>query len=279
MAFASFILFALLLLQVFIYQSSFLFNFTSKWTALENDHKTVVTPKPKEDQDGHPSLDPSLNVFFKVTDLHIGKTMPIYFASDRDSTPTRLLSRSEADSIPFSSSKLPYLLEFFSFSNTSPQARAMETTLKQCELKPTGGEVKFCVTSLESMLDMTRHFFGTVKPKVLTTKILSSNHTLFQNYTFVERPLEMHASKVVACHTMAYPYLVYYCHGHKGHLTRVFKIALFGENKERVEAAAVCHMDTSTWDGDHVAFRVLGGHPGSSPVCHVLPVDNVVWFA
>ncbi|KAD4179151.1 hypothetical protein E3N88_27742 [Mikania micrantha] len=259
---------------VFIY-ALLLLQFSLGSKALEIN--AVV--KPKGDQDGYQSLDPSLKVFFKVTDLYLGKTMPIYFASDRDSVPTRLLSREEADSIPFSSSKLPYLLEYFSFSNTSPQAKAMETTLKQCELKSQGNEFNFCVTSLESMLEKTRHFFGTVKPNVLTTKILSSNHTLFQNYTFVEKPLEIHASKVVACHTMAYPYMVYYCHGHKGHMNRVFKIVLGGENKERVEAVAVCHMDTSTWDRDHVAFRILGGGPGTSPVCHVLPVDNLLWFA
>ncbi|KAI3804964.1 hypothetical protein L1987_26885 [Smallanthus sonchifolius] len=259
MEFASFILYALLLLQ---------FSF-----ALEINEKTM-----ENDQDGHPSLDPSLNVFFKVTDLYLGKRMPIYFATDEDSTPTRLLSKKEADSIPFSLSKLPYLLEYFSFSNTSSQAKAMEITLKQCEQKSIVGEVKFCVTSSESMLEMTRGFFGSVKPNVMTTKILSSNHALFQNYTFVEKPLEIYASKKVACHTMAYPYLVYYCHGHEGQMTRVFKLALGGENKERVESVAVCHMDTSAWARDHVAFRILGGHPGSSPVCHVIPVDNLVWF-
>ncbi|KAI3497323.1 hypothetical protein L1887_39849 [Cichorium endivia] len=231
----------------------------------------------KEDHGGHGGLDPALNVFFRVNDLYLGKKMSIYFATNYNSTPTHLLSRDDADSIPFSSSKLPYLLEFFSFSNQSPQAKAMETTLKQCELKPKEGEIKFCATSLESMLDMTRGVLGMVKLKVLTTKILSSNHTLFQGYTFVEKPLEIYAPQMVACHTMAYPYLVYYCHGQKGHFNRVFKIALRGENGEKVDATAVCHMDTSTWDPDHVAFLVLGGQPGSSPVCHFLPADNIVW--
>lgn len=235
--------------------------------------------KPKDDQDRHPSLDLSLNVFFKITDLYLGNKIPIYLASDQDSTPTHLLSKEEADSIPFSLSKLPYLLEHFSFSKTSSQAKAMQSTLKQCEVKPIGGEVKTCVTSLESMMEMTRHFFGSVKPKVLTTKILSSNHALFQKYTLVEKPLEVNTSKVIACHTMAYPYRVYYCHGHKGHMTKLFKVALGGENKEKIEAVAVCHMDTSKWDPDHVSFRILGVSRGSSPVCHIIPVDNVVWFA
>lgn len=245
---------------------------------LENNQNNVVNPE--EDQDGHRALDPALSVFFRVTDLYRGKKMPIYFATNDNSTPTHLLSREEADSIPFSSSELPNVLEFFSFSTLSQQAKAIETTLKQCEYKPKGGdEFKFCATSLESMLDTTSDVLGTEKPKVLSTNILSSNHTLFQEYTFVEKPLEIKVPKMVACHSMAYPYKVYYCHGQKSHSNRLFKIPLDGKNGERVEGVAVCHMDTSNWDRDHVAFRVLGGQPGSSPVCHFLPADNLVWIS
>ncbi|KAJ0592973.1 putative BURP domain-containing protein [Helianthus annuus] len=240
---------------------------------LDNNHNNVV--KLKEDPDN----DPSVHVFFKVTDLYQGKRMPLYFESDNDSAPMHLLSRPQADSIPFSLSKLPSLLEFFQFSNTSIKAQAMETTLRQCESKPKGDEFKRCVTSLEAMLDMTQEFFGSVKPKVLTTKILSSNHTLYQNYTLVEKPLEVNRSEMVACHSVAYPYLVYYCHGHKGHMTRIFKLALRGDNNERIESISVCHKDTSMWDADHVVFRLLGGYPGSGPACHVIPIDNLVWVA
>ncbi|KAK1431174.1 hypothetical protein QVD17_14458 [Tagetes erecta] len=274
MTFPSFILYALLLLQ-FSLGSNALEIINEK--ILKDDHNNVV--KSDEDQDGYFTLDPSLNVFFKITDLYLGNKISVFFASNDDSTSTRLRSKQDVDSIPFSLSKLPYLLKYFSFSNTSSQAKAMETTLKQCEIKAIGGEVKTCVTSIESMLEMIHHFFGMVKPKVLATKVLSSKHTLFQNYTFVEKPIEINFSKVIACHTMAYPYLVYYCHGHKeGHKNRVFKIALGGDNKERVEAIAVCHMDTSSWDRHHVSYRLLGVQPGS-PVCHVLPLYNVLWFA
>ncbi|KAF5814347.1 putative BURP domain-containing protein [Helianthus annuus] len=239
---------------------------------MRNDPENVVKRK-----EHHDNL--YLSVFFKVNDLHIGKRMPIYFARNDDPNRTHLLSREEADSIPFSSQKLPYLLDFFSVSKNSPQAKAMKTTLTLCELKPREDEYKSCVTSLESLMDMTRGFFGTVKPNLLTTKIISSNHTIFQWYTFVEKPVEIHVSKVVACHTKAYPYLVYYCHGDKDNFTRVFKVALRGDqNGERVEAIATCHMDTSKWDPNNVVFEVLGEQLGS-PVCHFLPADNLVWVA
>ncbi|PWA46747.1 BURP domain-containing protein [Artemisia annua] len=231
----------------------------------------------KEDHFGPHGLDPALSDFFRVGDLYLGKKMPIYFEAKGDSNPTHLLSQDEANSIPFSSSRLPYLLEFFSISNSSPQAKAMETTLHECEHKLDKSEFKFCATSLESMIDMTLGVFGKVKPKVLTTKIFSSNHTFFQSYTFVKKPLEIYASKMVACHPMSYPYKVYYCHGHKAHTDRLFKIALRGENGERVDAISVCHMDTSMYDRDHVAFRVLGGQPGY-PICHFLQANHLAWI-
>ncbi|KAI3769796.1 hypothetical protein L6452_00909 [Arctium lappa] len=240
----------------------------------EENHIKVYGTKEVDD------LDPALKVFFNVNDLYTGKKMPIYFAINDPSTTPRLLAREQADSIPFSSSNLPHLLEFLSLADDSPQAKAMELTLKQCELEPRADEMRFCATSLESMLDSTRGILGMVKLKTLTTKIhdlLDSNHTLLQEYTFLKEPLEVHVHDMVACHTMAYPYAVYYCHGQKGS-NRAFEISLGGENGNRVDAIAVCHMNTSMWDPDHVAFRVLGGQPGTSPVCHFLPADNIVWI-
>ncbi|KAK1439840.1 hypothetical protein QVD17_05662 [Tagetes erecta] len=222
-------------------------------------------------------LDPALNVFFHVHDLYSGKKMPVYFAVNDPSTTPRLLTTEQSNSIPFSSKNLPYLLQLTSLPEGSPQALAMEQTLKQCELDATPGETRFCASSLESMLDSTREILGMVKLKALTTNIRNLSSTLLQGYTFLKEPVEINVNDMVACHTMAYPYAVYYCHGQKGY-NRVFEISLGGENGNLVDAIAVCHMDTSMWDSDHVAFRVLGGQPGSSPVCHFLPADNIVWI-
>lgn len=225
-------------------------------------------------------IEPSLNIFFTTKDLFLGKKMPIYFSLKDPSTTPHILPREETESIPFSSSKLPYLLEFFSYSKNARQAKSMEDTLRQCELESPKGETKFCATSLESMLDLTRDIFGLdTKFKVLTTITQFSKPTaLLQNYTIVEDPREVLAHRMVACHTMPYPYAVFYCHSQKGG-NKVFKISLVGENGDRVEAVSVCHMDTSMWDHDHVAFQVLGTEPGKSPVCHFMPTDNVVWVS
>ncbi|KAG5547921.1 hypothetical protein RHGRI_013564 [Rhododendron griersonianum] len=225
-------------------------------------------------------MDPSsLNVFFTMKDLKLGKRIPIYFSSKDLSTSPRLLPREESNSIPFSLSQLPELLDFFSFPRQSPQAEAMEYTLSQCESDPLPGETKFCADSLESMLDSARGFFGAeTEFHVLTTKYLSEHTALLQNYTVLEVPRAVETPKMVACHSMPYPYAVFYCHGQEGG-RELFELSLGGDNGERVEAVGVCHADTSRWDPDHAAFRVLRTRPGESPVCHFFPADNVIWVA
>ncbi|KAG6779505.1 hypothetical protein NC653_011612 [Populus alba x Populus x berolinensis] len=222
-------------------------------------------------------MDPSDKIFFTIKDLQVGKTLPIYFYYRDPSTSPHLISREEANSIPFSLAELPYLLEFFSLSKESPQAKAMEYTLTQCELELMEGETKFCATSLESMLDFAQATFGSeTQVKALTTNHLRKPVVPIQNYTIVEEPREILVPKVIGCHTMPYPYAVYYCHSQEGG-NRLYEISLGGENGDRVQAIGVCHMDTSQWDPENPSFRVLKIKPGTAPVCHVFPADNIVW--
>ncbi|PQM38126.1 BURP domain protein USPL1 [Prunus yedoensis var. nudiflora] len=146
----------------------------------------------------------------------------------------------------------------------SPQAKAMKDTLRECEIEPIKGEIKSCATSLESMLDFTRGVFGVDTPfSVVATTHLTNSTTNFQNYTILEEPKEISAPKMVACHTMPYPYAVFYCHSQQS-VNRVFKVLLGGEDGDRVEAVAVCHLDTSQWSPNHASFSVLRTKPGAS---------------
>ncbi|XP_050235270.2 BURP domain protein USPL1-like [Mercurialis annua] len=224
-------------------------------------------------------MDPSSNVFFTINDLKIGKTIPIYFPSKDPSNSPHLLSRKEANSIPLSFSKLSYLLQLFSFTKESKQAKGMEYTLKQCEAKSIQGETKTCATSLESMLDFVQTSFGlNTKFKVLTTNYLKTPVGKLQNYTILEEPREVKGTKFIGCHVMPFPFVVYYCHTREGG-NRVFEMLLGDENggDNRVEAAGMCHMDTSQWDKDHIAFHLLKIRPGSGPVCHFFQADSLVW--
>ncbi|KAK9691097.1 hypothetical protein RND81_09G175800 [Saponaria officinalis] len=237
-------------------------------------------------------MDESTLVFFTLDDLKLGRVLPIYFRATNPSTSPQFLPRDEAQSIPFSLSKLDFLLNYFGFSRESSQSKAMENTLRGCEVKPIKGETKFCATSLESMLDFVQDMLGeTIRIQVLSTKNLGkSNINVLKNYTIVDAPKEVYAPKMVACHTMPYPYVIYYCHYQKSE-SKVFQVSLQNEDHNHsnnddnnddkknggVEAIAVCHMDTSEWSENHVSFKVLGVKPGSSPVCHFFPPDNLVW--
>ncbi|XP_024021317.1 BURP domain-containing protein BNM2A isoform X2 [Morus notabilis] len=215
-------------------------------------------------------------VFFTMEDMEVGKTMPIYFPKIDPSTSPHLLPRDEASSIPFSLKQLPNLLKKFSFSKDSPQGSAMEDTLKQCESPPIKGETKFCATSLESMIDFIRRIFGDDSFSVVATNFFTKSSTTFQNYTILEMPKEVFSPKMVACHTLPYPYAIYYCHYLECE-NKVYKILLGGENGDKVEAVAVCHMDTSQWGRNHVSFRILKTEPGTFPVCHFFPAEHLVW--
>ncbi|KAJ7967342.1 BURP domain-containing protein [Quillaja saponaria] len=211
-------------------------------------------------------MNPAVKVFFNLIDLKVGKTIPIYLHKKDPSTSPKLLSREEADQIPFSLKQLKSLLRFFSFTKHSPQAKAIKYTLKLCELKPIKEETKSCATSLESMLDFAHFTFGPdTQFKVLTTTNLTKSTVLSQNYTILEVK-EISAPKMVACHIMPYPYAIFYGHSQETQ-NKLFEVSIGGENGEGIQTAAVCHMDTSYWDRKHVAFHVLRVEVGS-PVCH-----------
>ncbi|KAL5704573.1 hypothetical protein ACHQM5_022981 [Ranunculus cassubicifolius] len=134
------------------------------------------------------------------------------------------------------------------------------------------------------MLDFTKTIFGKgASFKALTTtrdkKSTPSAETTrprLQIYTILSITKDLSAGKMVACHTMPYPYTIFYCH-HQKSKSKVFKVSVISEFSEKVEAVVVCHMDTSAWDPDHVSFRVLKIKPGTDPVCHFFPEDHLAW--
>uniref|UniRef100_A0A5B6YIH0 BURP domain-containing protein n=1 Tax=Davidia involucrata TaxID=16924 RepID=A0A5B6YIH0_DAVIN len=235
----------------------------------------------KDEEDMEAPLIPKIG-YFTMKDVYVGKRMSIDFPNRDFSSSPHLLPREEADSIPFSSKELPNLLRLFSFSQGSAQAKAVEETIRFCELDTfkAKGETMLCATSLESMLDFVRGAFGLEAPfKVITTTHFPSTkqkQKQKQNYTILEEPEEISTSNMVACHPMPYPYAVFFCHSHTN-TSKVFKIVVGGEDGNRVEAVAVCHMDTSHWN--HNSFRQLGFRPGTSPVCHFFSASNLIWVS
>lgn len=252
------------------------------------DHVERLRMKGAEHMNLHAhNINPSSSLFFNLNDLEVGKTIPLHFSKKLTSS-SHFLPRDEADSIPFSLKQLPSLVKLFSFPQGSKQAKAMEDTLRACECPPIKGETKFCATSMESMLDFALRIFKLDNsgdenhPIPLTSSFHSATSysetsiTSFQNYTIMERPREVLTSKMIGCHTMPYPYIVFHCHTQEGG-SKVYEILFRGENGDILDAVAACHLDTSDWDPNHVSFRVLGIEPGN-PVCHIFPPHgNLLW--
>lgn len=214
------------------------------------------------------------SVFMQPKELRKGTRLPI-FMPKQDFSKTHFLPRDEADSIPFSSRHLPEILRLFA---GSPMAESIEGTIATCESPAVKGETKYCATSVESMLDFVVETFRVSDPPpTLASSVFRTEHREeYQNYTIWESPEEIRLSKMVGCHTLAYPYSVVYCHTQEGG-NRAFKMLMRGDNGDLVDMIVACHMDTSQWDPNHASFATLGIRRGS-PVCHVFPPHgNFLW--
>ncbi|XP_077219964.1 BURP domain-containing protein 3-like [Tasmannia lanceolata] len=209
-------------------------------------------------------------IFFLEKNLHPGAKKNLHFTK---TTPgATFLPRGVAQYIPFSSSKLPDILNKFSISPGSLEAEAVKDTLSTCEAPASKGEDKYCATSLESMVDFATSKLGT-NVQVLTTTV--DKETATQEYTVGSGVKKMAGPKSVACHGQSYVYAVFYYHETSD--TTAYMIPLVGNDGTSVEAVAVCHKDTSAWNPKHLAFQVLKVKPGSIPICHFLPQDHILW--
>ncbi|XP_071720802.1 BURP domain protein RD22-like isoform X2 [Rutidosis leptorrhynchoides] len=214
--------------------------------------------------------DPNVALFFLEKDLHKRKEMSLNFTKREDQKST-FLPREVANSIPFSSDKLPQIYDEFSVKPGSQEAETMKQTINECENKGIKGEEKYCATSLESMVDFSTKNLGN-KVKAVSTDANESSP--LQKYK-IEDVKRMNGTKAVVCHMQNYVYAVFYCH--KTQHTRAYVVSMVGEDKSKVNAVVVCHTDTAKWNPKHLAFQVLKVKPGTVPVCHFLPEDHVVW--
>ncbi|KAJ6743594.1 BURP DOMAIN-CONTAINING PROTEIN-RELATED [Salix viminalis] len=216
--------------------------------------------------------DPNVALFFLEKEMHPGKVMNLQFTENTDTA--TFLPRQVADSIPFSSDKLPEIYSEFSVKPGSMEAEEMENTIKECESPGIKGEEKYCATSLESMIDFTTSKLG---KNVLAISTEVDGQTKMQKYTIKTGVKKMAGDKSVVCHKQNYAYAVFYCHATKS--TRAYTVPLVGDDGTKAKAVAVCHTDTSAWNPKHLAFQVLNVKPGTVPVCHFLPQDHVVWVS
>ncbi|XP_076932269.1 BURP domain protein RD22-like isoform X1 [Bidens hawaiensis] len=214
---------------------------------------------------------PNVALFFLENDLHQDAEFNLHFTkNDQKST---FLPRKIADSIPFSSNKLPQIYDEFSVKPDSVEAEMMKQTLNECENTGINGEEKYCATSLESMVDFSTTKLGK-NVRAISTEVNAKFSTCpLQKYK-IKVVKKLAAKKAVVCHKQSYPYAVFYCH--KTVSTKVYAVSMVGADGTKVKAVAVCHTDTAKWNPKHLAFQVLKVKPGTVPICHFLPEDHVV---
>jgi hypothetical protein len=218
----------------------------------------------------------NITFFFHEKEVRVGNSMNFYFPPPQ-TTPLGLLPRRVAESIPFSSSALPSVLSRLDIPKDSTLAATMQLTLEMCEMPRHSAEEvqQFCATSLEALVDGAVKALGTHNISPMTSDLPYSGSPPLQPYTIrAVHPVE--SSAFMSCHYPDYPYTVYACHHVRS--TRVYKMKMEGRlSGNEVTLVVVCHPDTSDWDPNYVAFKVLGSKPGGAPVCHFVPYGNIVW--
>ncbi|XP_042471641.1 BURP domain-containing protein 3-like [Zingiber officinale] len=219
----------------------------------------------------------SRSLFFLEKDLFPGATFDLQF---KRSIPKHadLLPRRVADALPFSSNKLPDVLALLSINPNSKEAREMSATLERCERTANARETKHCATSIESMVDFAVSALATDYVSAVSTVANSTAAEAMQRYA-VEGFERMGGEGLgVFCHAEPYAYVVFHCHAVGKGMMREYAVSLKGSDGSRVEAMAVCHLDTTSWNPQHLMLQVLQVKPGSAePVCHFLPSDHVLW--
>lgn len=212
-------------------------------------------------------------LFFLEEDLRAGKIFNMKFVNNTKAT-VPLLPRQISKQIPFSEDKKKQVLAMLGVEANSSNAKIIAETIGLCQEPATEGERKHCATSLESMVDFVVSALGKNVGAFSTEK---ERETESGKFVVVKNGVrKLGDDKVIACHPMSYPYVVFGCHlvpRSSGYLVR-----LKGEDGVRVKAVVACHRDTSKWDHNHGAFKVLNLKPGNGTVCHVFTEGNLLWL-
>lgn len=213
--------------------------------------------------------DPSVALFFLEKDMRLGTKMNLDFM--KNTNEATFLPHQVATSIPFSSDKLPEILDQLSVKPESVEAETIKNTIIDCERPGIKGEEKYCATSLESMIDFSTSKLGNKGVKAVSTEVENKSQTLYRIAAGVEK---MGGDVSVVCHKMVYAYAVFYCH--KIAATRAYMVPLVGRDGTKAKAVALCHTKTKEWNPKHLAFQLLKVKPGV-PICHFLTQDQIIW--
>ncbi|GAB4860843.1 hypothetical protein Ancab_036004 [Ancistrocladus abbreviatus] len=211
--------------------------------------------------------DTSTSMLLLKKDLQIGKEMTLHFPLNKI---VAFLPRQVVESLPFSSSKLPQILNYFKVNPQSEEAQHIKNTIKLCEFKSTIDK-EYCATSLESMVDYVTSKLGK-DVKALSSLIPKNNK---MQYTVLGVTMLGDKHSVIPCHKTSYPFAVFYCHLHSTIVP--YLVSLVAADGTKVKVLAACHSNTSKWNPKSAAFLVLNVKPGTT-ICHFLGEHDVLWL-
>ncbi|KAI3700770.1 hypothetical protein L2E82_45408 [Cichorium intybus] len=212
--------------------------------------------------------------FFRESMLKSGTIIPM--PDIRDKMPKRsFLPRVILSKLPFSSSKIRSLMKIFHVGVNSTMASLISEALNECELKPSHGESKRCVGSVEDMIDFATSVLG--RDVVVRTTDGTNGSGKKVKIGSVKKINGGKITKSVSCHQSLFPYLLYYCHSVPK--VRVYDADLLDpKTSSKINhAVAICHIDTSAWSPAHGAFLSLGSEPGKIEVCHWIFENDMTW--
>ncbi|KAM1774998.1 hypothetical protein ACFX12_044298 [Malus domestica] len=219
----------------------------------------------------------NLRVFFLENDLHPSRVINYRLAGSGNSSTTPFLSRKTVESIPFSSSQLPKILDKLSVKPGSDEADLIKVTIQNYESQGARDEAKQCATSLESMIDFATSTLGSRNVLAIATEV-EQGAAPMQKFTITANGMKrLAASNITVCHKMNYVHAVFYCHSIEKTTTCV--VPLQGADGSKAKAVAACHQDTSQWNPNHYAFKENNVERGTvPPICHFLKAEDVAWL-
>ncbi|KAJ9702388.1 hypothetical protein PVL29_004224 [Vitis rotundifolia] len=200
---------------------------------------------------------------------------PIYIGYGKLSAPDTL-----TEDQPQDTSRKGYFLEKDLHSTTKMKTHFRKTTNEATFLPCQGADsILFSSDKLLEVLNRLSLKEDSEEAEIMkeTIQDLRTNPgRRFQEYE-LGVGVKVVADKSVVCHKQKYPYAVFYCHAI--HKTRVYTLPFVGtEDGAKAEVVASCYIDTSAWNPKHVAFQVPKVKPGTIPVCHFLPRDDLIWI-
>ncbi|CAL4994213.1 unnamed protein product [Urochloa decumbens] len=215
--------------------------------------------------------------FFFEKNLAIGSTRRTHIPSTSVNPP--FLHHEASKHIPFSRRNITSIINMFAPASLS-MIDDISFTLNLCENPEDhqiNGKKVGCVTSIESYLELIISTLGTNQVQAFSADVPKEG-IASQISTVASVRLLSHSQSVLVCHDMEYPYKVFYCH--LSLPTRAYQVKLISQvDGSSVDALAVCHLNTSSWNDDFIFFELMHVKPGQTTACHYLNRGSMVWVA